>query len=95
MYYICKYYVILLSASMPGQEKITPIEQYVIDFVRKLRTERRLTQGDIGNIIGASQVFIANVESSNNRAKYNLSHINMLADHFGFSPRDFLPEKAL
>ncbi|HSZ86300.1 MAG TPA: hypothetical protein VK787_09730, partial [Puia sp.] len=29
------------------------------------------------------------------RAKYNLRHINILADYFDLSPRDFLPEKPL
>lgn len=74
---------------------LTPIEQYVIDFVRKLRIEKNLTQADIGYIIGARQSFVANMENQRSRAKYNLNHINKLADHFGMSPKDFLPEKSI
>lgn len=74
---------------------ISPIEQYVIDYVRELRTIKNLSQEDIGNIIGKSKSFIGNIESSKNRAKYNLNHINVMADYFGLSPRKFLPEKSI
>ena len=77
------------------QEHISPIEQYVIDYVRDLRKKENLSQEDIGNIIGKSKSFIGNIESLNNRAKYNLTHINLLADHFNLSPKDFLPENVL
>ncbi len=80
---------------MNEQEHISPIEQYVIDFVRDLRKSKNLSQDDIGNIIGKTKSFIGNIESMNNRAKYNLSHINLLADYFNLSPRDFLPEKVI
>lgn len=74
---------------------ISKIEQYVIDVVIKLRKDRSLTQADIATIIGVNRVFVTNVENPDNRAKYNIDHINLLADHFGMSPRDFLPEKAI
>lgn len=80
---------------MRNQENITPIDQYVIDFVRELRIKKRLTQEDIGNIIEISRSFVSDIESINSRAKYNIRHINALADYFGMSPRDFFPEKAL
>ncbi len=74
---------------------VTPIERYIIDFVRKLRIEKNLNQDDIATIIGVKQPFIASVENPNSRAKYNINHINLIADHFGMSPRDFLPEKPI
>lgn len=74
---------------------LTPIEQYVVDFVFKLRTENNLTQEDIGFILGVKQTFIANIENAKNRAKYNLNHIDKLSDHFGMSPKDFLPQKSM
>lgn len=70
------------------------IEQHVIDFVTKLRKERSLSQEDIGNIIGVSRSYINNVENPNVAAKYNLNHINALADYFKLSPQEFLPSKA-
>jgi transcriptional regulator with XRE-family HTH domain len=80
---------------MRDQEHITPIDQYLIDFIRELRNKKDLTQDDLGNIIGISRSYISDIESINSRAKYNLKHINSLADYFEMSPRDFLPEKPL
>lgn len=80
---------------MKEQLFISPIEQHVIDYVKELRTIKELSQEEIGSIIGKSKAFIGNIESTKNRAKYNLTHINVLADHFNISPRDFLPEKPI
>ncbi len=82
-------------AFMESKAKISKIEQYIIDFIYKLRKEKNLNQADIATIIGVNRVFVTNVENPSNRAKYNIDHINALADHFGMSPRDFLPEKAI
>lgn len=79
---------------MEDEIKISAIEQHVIDFVIKLRDKHSLNQDDIATVLGVKRTFITNIESSRNRAKYNLNHIDKLADHFGLSPRDFLPEKA-
>lgn len=70
---------------------ISTIEQYVIDYVIRLRRQHNLNQEDIATILGVKRTFITNVESAKNRAKYNLTHIDKLADHFGLSPKDFLP----
>ena len=79
---------------MRDQENIRPIDQYVIDFVRKLRIESDLSQKELADILGVSKSFISNVESPNHRAKYNVAHINTLAHYFEMSPREFLPIKA-
>lgn len=71
------------------------IEQYVIDYVRSLRNQNNLRQEDIAHILDVKPSFIGNIESAAHPAKYNLKHINKLADHFGLSPQDFLPKKAL
>ena len=84
-----------LDMLMDGRKEISSIDQYVIDFVRKLRDTNKLSQEEIGNIIGVTRTYITNVESTKHPAKYNLSHINLLADYFGLSPRDFLPGKVL
>ncbi|MCT2561775.1 helix-turn-helix domain-containing protein [Chryseobacterium sp. pc1-10] len=73
---------------------LSPIEQYVVDYVIRLRIKNNLTQADIGVIINTKGSFVSNVENITNRAKYNLDHINALADHFDVAPRDFLPKKA-
>ncbi|MES3016747.1 MAG: helix-turn-helix transcriptional regulator [Bacteroidota bacterium] len=77
---------------MEGSKRISQIDQYVIDFVRKLRDDRKLSQEEIGNIIGVSRTYITNTESIRHPAKYNLTHINLFAEYFELSPRDFLPK---
>ncbi|MBO9564876.1 MAG: helix-turn-helix transcriptional regulator [Niastella sp.] len=79
---------------MNEQEQITPIEQYIIDYILTLRAEKKLSQQDIADIVGVSRSFIGDVEGSTKPSKYNVRHINALADYFGISPREFLPEKA-
>jgi len=80
---------------MEDKAKLDLIEQHVIDFVRKLRADKQLRQEDIAYIIGVKASFIGNVENLSNPAKYNLKHINIFADHFGISPKDFLPANSL
>lgn len=72
---------------------LTAIEQYIVDYVHKLRLEKKLSQKEIGNILGVDQSFIAKVEKVNDASKYNLNHINVLAIHFRMSPKDFMPSK--
>jgi transcriptional regulator with XRE-family HTH domain len=79
---------------MSLERKTSAIEQHVIDFISSLRAKNNLRQEDIATIIEVSRSFIKNIESGKSRAKYNLNHIDKLADHFGLSPKDFLPEKA-
>lgn len=85
-------YILLMLMSQ--EVKLSAIEQHVIDFVLELRAKHNLTQDDVATIIGTKRSFISNVESSKNAAKYNLNHIDRIADHFGLSPKDFLPAKA-
>lgn len=80
---------------MKKQDYISPIDQYVIDFVLKLRIKKSLSQDDIASILEVSRGFISNVESPKSRAKYNLYHIDLLADYFGLSPKDFVPPKPI
>ena len=74
---------------------IEPIEQYVIDVVRAMRIEKKISQKDLAYSLNLSIGFIGNVESSNFRAKYNLSHINKLSEILECSPKDFLPNNTL
>lgn len=75
------------------KQEISQIEQYVIDVVKKKRTERKMSQKELAFEMEKSIGFIGDVESPNERAKYNLNHINDLAKIFECSPRDFLPSK--
>jgi transcriptional regulator with XRE-family HTH domain len=73
----------------------TAIEQYVIDVVRKKRTEKGISQKELAFMLDLSIGFIGDVESTKSRAKYNLNHINQLAEIFECSPREFLPEETI
>lgn len=76
---------------MQKTTKLSSLEQHVVDYIRKLRTERKLTQQAIGKIIGVQASFIGNVENKLNPSKYNLRHIQLLANHFNLAPSGFLP----
>ena len=71
------------------------IEQYVIDAISNLRTEKKLSQKELGDILNVSASFIGNVESLINPAKYNLKHIALLSSYFKLSPRSFIPADVL
>ena len=73
----------------------SPIEQYVIDTVKRMRTEKGISQRELAYMMDVSIGFIGDVENPKYRAKYNLNHINELAKIFDCSPRDFLPDKAI
>ena len=70
----------------------TAIEQYVIDAVRRKRIEKGISQKELAFMLDLSIGFIGDVESTKSRAKYNLNHINKLAEIFECSPREFLPD---
>ncbi|TAF82969.1 MAG: XRE family transcriptional regulator [Sphingobacteriales bacterium] len=74
---------------------LEPIEQYVIDIVRRMRIEKKISQKKLSYDLNLSIGFIGDIESSKSRAKYNLSHINKLAEIFKCSPKDFLPNNSL
>jgi transcriptional regulator with XRE-family HTH domain len=75
--------------------EISLIEQYVIDVVREKRKEKSMSQRDLADEMELSYGFIAATESTKERAKYNLAHINTLAKIFECSPKDFLPQDVL
>ncbi|MBO9620823.1 MAG: helix-turn-helix transcriptional regulator [Niabella sp.] len=71
---------------------LAPIEQYVVDFVISLREKKNKSQEDIADIIGVSRSYVKDIENPHRPAKYNLKHINALADYFTMSPGAFLPK---
>lgn len=71
---------------------IAPIDQYIIDVVRKKRKEKGMTQDDLADQLGVSKGFIGNVESTKYIDKYSTAQLNLLAKIFKCSPREFLPE---
>ena len=85
----------MLKVQVMAKALLTPIEQYVVDVVKKKRLEKKYSQKDLAYELDKSVGFIGDVENPKERAKYNLNHINELAKIFKCSPREFLPEKAI
>jgi transcriptional regulator with XRE-family HTH domain len=69
------------------------IELFVIDRVRKLRYEEKMSQAKLADLLGVSKAFIGNVENNNRDEKYNLNHINELAIIFNCSIKFFFPDE--
>ncbi|WP_149698179.1 helix-turn-helix domain-containing protein [Chitinophaga sp. CF418] len=74
---------------------VTAVDQYVIDKVRKMRTERGMSQDDLALEMGVSQGFVAMVESPKFNQVYSVAHINKIALIFDCSPRTLLPSHAI
>ena len=74
----------------------TPIDIYVIEKVKEMRTERNVSQEDLSIALGfKSNGFVGQIESPNYAKRYNLQHINKLAMIFNCSPRNFLPDSPI
>lgn len=78
-----------------AKQKPGRIELYVIDKVRTMREEKEWTQKELAEKLNVGFAFIGDVESPKRPQKYNLKHINKLAEIFKCSPKDFLPDKPL
>ena len=70
---------------------LTEIEQYVIDRVKLERTERGISQDKLSVMMGLNEKFVSKVENPNRLEKYNLNHLNKIADILRCSMRNFFP----
>lgn len=60
-----------------------------------MRLKAGKSQADLAADINVSYGFIGQVENPKFRTKYNINHLNKLAQVFNCSPKDFLPEKPM
>lgn len=74
---------------------LTKIEVFVINKVRELRTDKKVSQAELSDRIGVSLGFIGKIESLKYNSKYNLNHINNIAKALGISPKELLPKEGL
>jgi len=72
-----------------------PIEQYVIDEVKKRRLEQNISQKELSFLLEVSEGYVVLVESPKTDDKYTLNRVNDLARILKCSPRDLLPELPL
>lgn len=75
--------------------KIFPIERYIIEAVRKKREESGMTQEQLSLELDLNTAFVGLVESHKRREKYNINHLNRLAEIFNCSIADFMPSPFL
>lgn len=71
------------------------MELYVIFKAKALRESKNYSQSELAFRLGVSNGFVGQVESLKSPSKYNLDHIDKLAEIFDCSPKDFLPEKSI
>jgi transcriptional regulator with XRE-family HTH domain len=75
--------------------KISKIEQYAIDKVREKRIAAGLSQEMLSLKMELNSKFVGNVESVKRTTKYNLNHLNKIAQILGCSIREFFPEMTI
>jgi transcriptional regulator with XRE-family HTH domain len=78
-----------------GKSRKTKFELYVIQKVKEKRLTLEKSQEDIAFLLDMTRGFIGQIESPASPSKYNLNHLNKLAQELGCSPKDFLPDKAI
>ena len=75
-----------------AMSEISKIEQYAIDKVREKRIEAGISQEALSLKMELNSKFVGNVESVKRTTKYNLNHLNKIAQILGCSVREFLPQ---
>jgi transcriptional regulator with XRE-family HTH domain len=68
-------------------------ELYIIDKVKQRRQELGISQQQLAYRMDLSIGFIGKIESPKYSSKWNLDHLNKLAEVLNCSPKDFLPER--
>ena len=90
------YYRMAKAVKKEGKGKkenlnISDVEQYIIDRVKEIRTEKGISQRELSYLLEMSQGFIAKVENPNLRAKYNINHVYKIAEVFHCEIMEILP----
>jgi len=73
--------------------EMSHLDYLIIENVKRLRSERGLSQIVLTQLMGLSEGFIGKVELYTNRTKYNIRHIHLLAKALQCSIQEILPEK--
>lgn len=74
---------------------ISKFNKKVIEIIKQKRIETGLSQSELALLLGVSSSFIGKIESpANENTRYNLNHINNLAQIFHCSPRELLPDES-
>jgi transcriptional regulator with XRE-family HTH domain len=78
--------------NLDKKNKKTDIEHYVVNYAKSLRINAKMSQAELAFKLNVSTGFVGKVESDLSTSKYNLNHVNQLAEIFAVSPQNFLPK---
>ena len=73
--------------------EMAEIDWYVINRIKKLRTDMDISQEQLSIRMGFSERFVAKVENLTESTKYNLRHLNIIVKILGVNFSDLLPPK--
>jgi transcriptional regulator with XRE-family HTH domain len=68
------------------------IDLYTSNVMRELRLKNNWSQQKLADQMGISRGFLNDIERITAPDHLNVSHLNLLGEIFGVSPRIFLPE---
>jgi len=77
---------------MPELRK-SKLDLYVSEQVKRKRLAVGMSQAILAVKLNVSDAFIGQAEQPNHKTKYNLSHLNKIAQIFKCKIQDFLPEE--
>jgi transcriptional regulator with XRE-family HTH domain len=80
---------------LSNSAKKSKIDLYVIQKVKDKRLAVKLSQADLAYELKVSSGFIGMAESPKYSTRYNIQHLNKLAEIFECSPQEFLPPTPL
>lgn len=85
--------IFLLIVLLPFEMRaLTEIEQHVIERVKEIRVSKGFSQDKLSVLMGLNEKFVTKVENPNRAEKYNLNHLNKIAEILECSIKDFFPE---
>ncbi|WP_245977419.1 helix-turn-helix domain-containing protein [Albibacterium indicum] len=82
---------LILIACMVKKPHASDVDIYLIERVKELRVEKGISQAQLAHLLDVSTGYIGHVESSKDRAKYNLNMLVKLAKVLECTYDDLLP----
>ena len=73
--------------------EMAEIDWYVVNRVKKLRSDMGISQEQLSLQMGLSERFVNKAEDFTSNVKYNLRHLNLIVKILGVSFSDLLPSK--
>jgi transcriptional regulator with XRE-family HTH domain len=70
---------------------ISQLDWYIINRVKQLRKEKGISQSELSVRMGFSEKLVGSIENPTLKARYNISHLNLLAKALDCSIHELLP----